>query len=176
MLVVERISIVGALSRCCADASSSKGCVADAAGTAVISSTLKCPRRHARRYFTDYRCATGVAANLQRRAFCLGQRIVEILLPQLRQMVPRSGVVFQQEAWKAFQIFYARNCRGTLREAVQRKIDCQCQPQPLRSACPLTDKNTSCWSCSFVFDARLPPKPHSQRSRPEPALQIARQS
>ena len=89
--------------------------------------------------FTDYRCATGVAANLQRRALCLGQRIVEILLPELRQMVPRARVVFQQEARDGFQIFDARNCRGTLREAFQRKTGCQRQPGENPS--PHTDKN-----------------------------------
>jgi len=67
--------------------------------------------------FTDNGCATGIAPNLQRRTLCLGQSIVEILLPELRQMVSRARVVFQQEARNGFQILHARNCRGTLREA-----------------------------------------------------------
>src|SRR5882762_1871731 len=91
--------------------------------------------------FTDYRCATSVAANLQGRALRLGQRIVEIRLPELLQMVPRTRIVFHQKAREGLQILYARNCRGTLREAVQRKIGCQ--RRPCQKPYLHTDKNTS---------------------------------
>lgn len=58
----------------------------------------------------------------------LSQRIIEMLVPELRQMVPRARIVFQQELWEGFQIFHARIGCGA-GETVQRKTGYQSQPR-----------------------------------------------
>ena len=90
------------------------------ATASAVSSTPKCPRRHARIYLV----ITGVQLGLPRicnAAAFASDSASSKFLAELRRMIPRACVVFQQEAREGFQILYARNCRGALCETVQRK-------------------------------------------------------